>query len=381
MLRGTVLVVFDYNYDDSTSVERVAIGGAVVLPELSDRVTYDRNDWFATEGFRFMGWTYTRNGNDFVDEPFIAERNVILYASWAAGWAVIFVDGNRNQLTEVDPFVVSLEEGESFGLIRDLLREELDREGAIFDRWRMWGTVDVDPASDTNVNIENNYTYVLDRDGEIRVPWHIRLEGIWVGVADTSILRFSEIRDENDYVVSYGVSLNDTLSLRDRRAITTLYIPTERNGKPITRIDYAAFFDIGNLQTLLPNLMRISLPDTVTVIGALAFSDIHEDRTLGRTGLRFINIPTGLLRIEDRAFRRTALADVVVPRSVTAIGDEAFQGSEGLQRIWIPNSVTGIGSGAFGDCRNLTIYTEWPSRPDGWSTAWNPNVRPVMWGQ
>ena len=77
--------------------------------------------------------------------------------------------------------------------------------------------------------------------------------------------------------------------------------------------------------------------------------------------------------------------DVVIPSSykglpVTSIGDYAFFECFGLTSIIIPDSVTSIGVEAFYNCSNLTIYCEAESKPDGWSSEWNYDNRPVVWG-
>jgi hypothetical protein len=51
-----------------------------------------------------------------------------------------------------------------------------------------------------------------------------------------------------------------------------------------------------------------------------------------------------------------------------------------LKKIFIPKSVTSIGKNAF-YATNLTIYTEWESKPDGWDDNWNSSNHPVKWGR
>ena len=117
-------------------------------------------------------------------------------------------------------------------------------------------------------------------------------------------------------------------------------------------------------------MTSISIPDTVTTIGAGAFY---------YSGLTSISIPGSVTTIDGSAFERcnrlttvvfngaTAIGDYafrecfhltsVILDGVTSIGDYAFTGCYGLTSITIPDSVTSIGSGAFSYCSGLTSIT------------------------
>lgn len=66
--------------------------------------------------------------------------------------------------------------------------------------------------------------------------------------------------------------------------------------------------------------------------------------------------------------------------SVTSIGSSAFSDCSSLTSIEIPSNVTRIGGWAFAYCSSLTIYCEAESKPSGWSSTWNRDDRPVVWG-
>ena len=79
------------------------------------------------------------------------------------------------------------------------------------------------------------------------------------------------------------------------------------------------------------------------------------------------------------------LTKIVIPKKhdgkkVSTIVNRAFLGCDNVKTIVIPNSVTSIGDFAFSRCPNLTIYCEAESEPSGWSSYWNDNNRPVVWG-
>ena len=85
--------------------------------------------------------------------------------------------------------------------------------------------------------------------------------------------------------------------------------------------------------------------------------------------------------IVDDAFEGCwSLTSIEIPSSVTSIGYQAFYECTSLTSIEIPSSVTSIGDWAFEGCTSLTIYCEAESKPSGWSSSWNYNNRPVVWG-
>ena len=112
-------------------------------------------------------------------------------------------------------------------------------------------------------------------------------------------------------LITYVVENSDTLAIEKYTGHDKTYvIPSEIDGKKITRIDSYAFKN-------RTSLTSVTIPDGVTIIGAQAFN--------GCTALTDINIPDGVTRIGSYAFNEcSALADIKIPDSVTAIGMGAF---------------------------------------------------------
>ena len=91
----------------------------------------------------------------------------------------------------------------------------------------------------------------------------------------------------------------------------------------------------------------VVIEDGVTSIGNAAFISYDHQ-------LQNVTIPDSVTRIGANAFSGCAeLKDITIPNSVTSIGLGAFSDCTGLTEVTIPDSVTAIGSCAFDDCTNL----------------------------
>ena len=178
-------------------------------------------------------------------------------------------------------------------------------------------------------------------------------------------------------------------------------IPSRVNGMPVVSIGYgddSVFADPAAISS-------VSLPSTITDIAADAFRNCSSLRSItipsgvksigdsafyGCSSLTSVTMSGGVTSIGSRAFYEcSALTSVELSDELTSIGRSAFSGCSALAAINIPISVTSIADDAFKDCSSLTIYAEETSRPDGWvyegnysyDDNWNPDNRPVMWGQ
>ena len=102
----------------------------------------------------------------------------------------------------------------------------------------------------------------------------------------------------------------------------------------------------------------------------------------GCTSLTSVTIPDRVTTIDFGTFRDcTSLSSITIPHGVTSIGKDAFRGCTHLTSVIIPTSVISIDKNAFEGCPNLTIYYAYDCMPQEWDEEWNPDSRPVRWGQ
>ena len=117
-----------------------------------------------------------------------------------------------------------------------------------------------------------------------------------------------------------------------------LAIPNAVDGKPVTVIAVSALSGADKTE-------KITLPDSVTEIGRLAF--------YGTKALREIRLPAGLQTIGISAFRESGIEEIELPGALRKIGRAAFMES-GLKRVELPASIEEIGEIPFALCGGLT---------------------------
>lgn len=120
----------------------------------------------------------------------------------------------------------------------------------------------------------------------------------------------------------------------------TVTVPTMVNGRAVMSIGPHAFEGKKNLR-------RVTLPDTVAVVGEDAFCDC--------TDLESITFGTGL-KLLDRGCLRgcSALMSVVLPDGLLEIGREAFANCGGLEHVSMGGHVQTIRDNAFLMCASLS---------------------------
>lgn len=168
-----------------------------------------------------------------------------------------------------------------------------------------------------------------------------------------------------DYAINTGTKVIATNAFRGCCNLFGITIPDS-----VTSVGAAAFQGCSNLTNIaIPNgvtsigaftfqgcsnLTNIAIPDSVKSIGNSAFSSCSS--------LTSVTIPDDVESISDSMFQYCSrLENIIVPDSVKSIGYLAFSGCGNLTDVTIPEAVERIGANAFAGCSSLTDITI----PDG----------------
>ena len=121
-----------------------------------------------------------------------------------------------------------------------------------------------------------------------------------------------------------------------------LVIPDTLKNAPVVEIDANVFY--GNT-----DLESVTMPDTITIIGADAFCACSN--------LKSVKLPAGLIRIGNEAFCATGLTELNLPEGLQQVGTEAFAGCSNLVSANSPSTLLTVGHSMFMDCFRLQTVT------------------------
>ncbi len=144
--------------------------------------------------------------------------------------------------------------------------------------------------------------------------------------------------------ISYTLSADGTYYICSGKGTATetdIVIKCLHNQLPVKKI--------GNLAFSSSKATSISLPNSLTEIGASAFHSCSQ--------LETIVIPDSVTTIGTSAFQNCdKLKSVTMSNDLLSIGDKAFSSCDHLLTLHLPRNVTSIGSGVFA-CSKLTSIT------------------------
>ncbi len=93
------------------------------------------------------------------------------------------------------------------------------------------------------------------------------------------------------------------------------------------------------------NVTKITLPDTIKLIGRYAFAHLYN--------LEEINLPSSLETLGSAPFLLTKIKQLNIPETTTNIKASAFAGMQELTKVTLPKSLTRIPYECFGGCKKL----------------------------
>lgn len=184
----------------------------------------------------------------------------------------------------------------------------------------------------TSVNYEGDWSNLTIQSGNPAVQ----------DAANAPLFDFEFIPPDNTAVIVTNYKYNG--------AAADVTIPSRYQGKPVTTIGHAAFFNSA--------VTSVTIPDSVTSISDEAFINCPK--------LTNISIPNSVTYIGFSAFSScTSLKSITLPSSLSTIQSYAFYNCGNLKTIRIPVSVTSIGNNAFADCPSLMTVT-YPGSKTQW---------------
>lgn len=282
------------------------------------------------EGMTFLGW-YNESGTKVTENSIVKTYgDHTLIARWGV---TLSFDTNDGESQSIKSYQVVYDE--KYGKLPILTKENAEFQG-----WYTSLDYDVKITSDTIVSIQKDHT--------LYAKWHY------------PHLTFTLMED------SYSVRATDVATTSKNVAIPSVY-----NGKMVDRIESNGFKDCKNLKNL-------TIPNSITFIGAYAFSgcsiqniyitDVdawvkinccslyYEEGSLGEYEVCISYRPVGeTLHVIDKNGKE--VTNVAISEGITFIGPDTFRNCKNITSITLPNSTEYIGAYAFAGCSKLTGLT------------------------
>ena len=132
---------------------------------------------------------------------------------------------------------------------------------------------------------------------------------------------------------------------------------------------------LNDLFTAIANSIRNKKNSTETIVADTFPTEIDNLRI----GFDYNNLE--VTSISDYAFYGWKDLNSVDCYNLTSIGVSAFENCTNLKSVILYEGVTTIDENAFKGCDNVIIYYKGSSIPETWHDNWNPDNRPVLFGE
>lgn len=160
-----------------------------------------------------------------------------------------------------------------------------------------------------------------------------------------------------DYVISASPSAGSTIGFSQRDSSSTILCKSQGDSVNDRRVYLNSIYkiELSNSVTIIGagafshcrSLKSVVIPNSVTIIGAYAFMNNYT--------LASVTIPDSVTSISSSPFNNCSnLSTAIIPDSATSIGTSAFQNYYGLVSVILPDSAPSIGGSAFYSCSSLT---------------------------
>ncbi len=165
--------------------------------------------------------------------------------------------------------------------------------------------------------------------------------------------------EDGGFVINIYESYSEIAAYKGKNEVIT--VPDAFMGLAVKSVGEYAFFEN-------ETLTKITLPDSVIVIGKSAFQNCSSltEVVLGKgieriaqaafrdSALEKINLPDSVAEIDRYAFYRTRLTEIKLPSNLSSLEKYVFYGCERLSKVEFCPRLSRIAEYAFSSCSSLT---------------------------
>jgi len=170
---------------------------------------------------------------------------------------------------------------------------------------------------------------------------------VMLGVVSIMAQKFA-VENEQGTNIKYEVisKTGKTVKVTDVERVEEAVIPESVTYKDVTyTVTVLGRNSVGSRMSYNKKTRTVSLPATI--------KEIEENAFYACIGLKSVNIPQGVKKINPYTFFATGLESIVIPEGVTEIGKRAFNACDELTSVHLPNSLLKIDEFAFLATPNL----------------------------